>query len=76
MATNYFVTIEQLTWSYNIHIWEDETHFKAWMKIHPTKRMFPQRHGGTGRKHAEHNHVYEGDQAVNTLRLDMELGLA
>jgi len=54
---------------YNIHLFENQLHFRAWMIVHPTKNMVQY---GKGRKHLEYNHIGECDYAVADKQIELE----
>ena len=67
---NYFRVAIQHEYKYDVHIFEDENHFKAWMRVHPTKCVLPISRA-SGRKYQEFNHIGELDFAVADMRMEL-----
>lgn len=76
MATNNFKAIQQFAGHYDVHIFESEAQFKAWMRLNRPTNMKPYGATAKGRKRFVEDHRNDLDPILNALRLDIELGLA
>ena len=53
---------------YNVHFFDDQMHFRAWMAVHPTTNMV---HLPQGSKGVEYDHTGDYDDQVESLRIGL-----
>ena len=66
-----FTVVQQHAGKYDVHIFTDQLHFRAWMLVHKTLGMRPASQA-QGCKNLEINHVGEVDLEVSDKRFELD----